>query len=68
MSSPRGFELGGIGVIGTAEELRLLRGRVGEGARGEIWDRIGDGGELCMDGALLKRWRNVNGNRDLSGG
>jgi len=44
--------------MGTAEGLRLLMGRVGEGEReGELWE----GG----DGAFRK---NVNGFRDLSGG
>ena len=44
--------------MGTAEGLRLLMGRVGEGEReGEFWD---DG-----DGAFRK---NVNGFCDLSGG
>jgi hypothetical protein len=53
--------------MGTAEGLRLLMGRVGEGGRGEAGDRSGDGGEICEEGddAFLK---NVNGFRDLSGG
>ena len=55
-------------MIGTAEGLRLLRGRVGEGGRGEVGDRSGDGGELLGDGAFLKFRKNGNGIRDLKGG
>lgn len=55
-------------MIGTAEGLRLLRSRVGEGRRGEVGDRSGDGGELYVDGAVLEFRKNENGNRDLSGG
>lgn len=47
-----------------AEGLRLLRGRVGEGRRGELGDRSGSGGE---DGEDAFR-KSVNGFRDLSGG
>ena len=44
--------------MGTAEGLRLLRGRVGEGGReGEFWE---DGDDVFR--------KNVNGFRDLSGG
>jgi len=43
--------------MGTAEELRLLRGRVGEGGRGGMEDRSGEGGGLCGDNAFRK---NVN--------
>lgn len=55
-------------MIGTAEELRLLSGRVGEGARGLVGDRSGDGGVLCGDGTFLKLRKNENGSRDFSGG
>lgn len=51
--------------MGTAEGLRLLRGRAGEGGRGEVGDRSGEGAELCGVDALRK---NVNGFRDLNGG
>lgn len=44
--------------MGTAEGLRLLMGRVGEGGReGELW---GDGVDVFR--------KNVNGFCDLSGG
>jgi hypothetical protein len=56
-------------VIGTAEGLRLLSGRVGEGARGELGNRRGDGGVLGGGGgAFLKLRKNGKGIRDLSGG
>lgn len=48
--------------MGTAEGLRLLRGRVGEGGRGEVGDPSGEGVELYEDEAFRK-----NGIRDLSG-
>ena len=54
-----------MGVIGTAEGLRLLRGRVGEG---EVGDWSGDDGEVCGDGASLEFRKNGSGIRDLSGG
>jgi len=44
--------------MGTAEGLRLLMGRVGEGVRGEV------SGAGCGVGVR----KNVNGFRDLSGG
>ena len=53
--------------MGTAEGLRLLMGRVGEGGRGELGDRGGEDGELCEGGDDAFR-KNVNGFRDLSGG
>ena len=52
--------------MGTAEGLRLLMGRVGEGGRGDVGDRSGEGGELCDDGDDVLR-KNANGFRDLSG-
>lgn len=51
--------------MGTADKLRLLSGRVGEGGRREVGDWGGDGGKVCGDDAFLK---NGNGIRDLRGG
>lgn len=53
--------------MGTAEGLRLLRGRAGEGGREEVEDRSGEGGRLFEDGVCTFR-KNVKGFRGLSGG
>lgn len=60
MSSPRGFVVGGMGEIGTEEELRELGDRVGDDGRGE--GAVGDGGRGN------RKARGLRGNFDRKGG
>ena len=70
MSSPLGFDAGGMGAIGT-DELRLLEPGDGEGLR--LRGKCGDVGELgeVGGGDVGRAKRNANGLKgsfDRSGG